>query len=289
MARASLPEASAGAPVPAFRRTPAAAWEQALTLLKMGLQIQLAYREELISQWAGIVVQIVVFRQLWRALYAARDAVGGVSLGQALTYITITIVVTRFFSTWLVEDVNAQIGNGDISLMLARPIPYGYAWFLHTAGEAVAGLLLVSLPVAVVMGLALALPLPGSPLVWLAFSGSLLLGFLTSFYIDYLLALLAFWLTDVGGLIWSKGSIISILGGTYLPLWIYPPAVAAVLLWLPFRGIAYTPVAILIGEIGPGVATLQALALQAGWVVILGWLSHRIFRAGVKRLSVQGG
>ncbi len=262
---------------------------QAHTLLKLGLQTQLAYREELVSQWVSIAVEVIVFRQLWRALYGARESYAGVTLAQALTYITVTIVVTRFFSTWLVEDVNSQIRDGDIALALARPISYGYSWFLCVAGEALASLVLVSLPVAVVLGLVLKLPLPSSPVVWVAFVGSLVLGFLTSFYIDYLIALSAFWLTDVGGFYWSKGGIISILGGTYLPLWVFPPAVAQVLLWLPFRGICYTPVAIFIGEIAIGAQAVQALGLQLAWVLVLAWLSRRIFRAGVGKVVVQGG
>ena len=262
---------------------------QARELLKVGFLGQLAYREELLSQWLAIVVEVIVFRQLWRALYGTRSAYAGVTLTQALTYITITVVVTRFFETWLVEDVNRQIREGTIALSLARPIAYGYAQFLHVTGEALSGLVLVSVPVALVLGLVLRLPLPASPGVWLAFLGSVLLGFLTSFYIDYLIALSAFWLTDVGGFHWSKGSIIAILGGTFLPLWVYPPAVAQVLHWLPFRGIGYTPVAVFIGEIGAGSPTLEALGLQLAWVVVLGLLSRRVFAAGVSKVAVQGG
>jgi ABC-2 type transport system permease protein len=195
---------------------------QAIDLLRVGFLSQLAYREELLSQWLAIVVEVVVFRQLWRALYGVRDAYAGVTLTQALTYITMTVVVTRFFETWLVENVNDEIREGAIALSLARPIAYGYAQFLHVTGEALSGLVLVSMPVGLVLGLALRLPLPVSRGVWLAFLGSLLLGFLTSFFIDYLIALSAFWLTDVGGFYWSKGSIIAILGGTFLPLWVFP-------------------------------------------------------------------
>jgi ABC-2 type transport system permease protein len=270
-------------------RSLAGAITRAWIFVKIGLQTQLAYRDELVSQWLGIIVEVMVFRQLWRALYRGREAYAGVTLAQVLTYITITIVVTRFFSTWVVEDINAQIRDGDVALHLTRPMSYGTMMFFHTVGEALSGLVLVSLPVAVVLCLVLGLQLPASAATWLVFSASIALGFVTSFYVDYLIALLAFWLTDVGGFYWSKGSIISILGGTYLPLWVYPSAVAQVLLWLPFRGICYTPIAIFIGEIEPGGPVLSALALQAGWVLILAWLSRCMFAAGIKKLEVQGG
>ncbi len=121
--------------------------------------------------------------------------------------------------------------------------------------------------------------------VWIAFNRNEV----SAFFIDYLIALSAFWLTDVGGFHWSKGSIIAILGGTFLPLWVYPPAVAQVLHWLPFRGIGYTPVAVFIGEIGAGSPTLEAPGLQLAWVVVLGLLSRRVYTAGVGKVAVQGG
>ena len=132
------------------------------------------------------------------------------------------------------------------------------------------------------------LALPISPWVWTAFALSLTLGFFTSFLIDYIIALSDFWLTEVGGFYWSKGSIIAVLGGTYLPLWIYPPALARILEWLPFRGISYTPLAIFVGKIGLEQAPL-AFGIQAVWVIVLAWLGQRLYAAAAKKLAVQGG
>lgn len=130
--------------------------------------------------------------------------------------------------------------------------------------------------------------LPSSASVWLYFGISLGLGFLTAYYLDYVLALIGFWTTELRGLFWAKGSIVSILGGTYLPLWIYPPILRRVLAFLPFQGISYTPVAIFVGQIGLDQVP-RAFAVQIVWLVILTVGSRRLYASAMKRLAVQGG
>ena len=130
--------------------------------------------------------------------------------------------------------------------------------------------------------------LPSSALVWLSFLVSLGLGFLTAFYVDYILSLIGFWTTDLDGLFWAKDSIILILGGTYLPLWIYPPLLRRVLAFLPFQGISYTPVAIFVGQIGLD-QVARAFAVQIIWLVILAAGSRRLYASAIRKLAVQGG
>ncbi|MBN1877140.1 MAG: hypothetical protein JXA33_23155 [Anaerolineae bacterium] len=260
----------------------------AFKLIKVNLQQQLAYRDEIVNQWLQMIVQVVISRCLWIALYQGREVVAGVTLAQALTYTVINIVVARLFSSWMIIDINDQIRSGDIVFALNKPMYFGHVQLYLAAGEALGILLTASLPMALVLHLIFHFTLPASGWVWLIFGVSLILGFLTSFFIDYMIALSAFWLTEVGGFYWAKGSIIAVLGGTYLPLWIYPPALARVLDWLPFRGISYTPLAIFVGQIEPSDLPL-AFGVQIAWVILLAWGSRWLYQAAARKLAVQGG
>jgi ABC-2 type transport system permease protein len=130
--------------------------------------------------------------------------------------------------------------------------------------------------------------LPSSAAVWSLFGLSLGLGFLTSFYLDYIVALIGFWTTEISGFLWVKESLIWFLGGAYLPLWIYPPLLKRVLDVLPFRGISYTPVAILVGAISLD-RVPQAFAVQAIWLLVLALGSRGLYAAAMRKLAIQGG
>jgi ABC-2 type transport system permease protein len=257
-------------------------------LILSHLQVQLAYRDELFSGWAQVFVEIVIFRQLWTALYRGHETIAGVSLPQAMTYAVINSIIARLLTTWIIEDVNNKVRSGDIVIDISRPVGFGSLMCSQAVGEGIAVFLTVSLPVAVIAHLIWGLVLPASVLVWCAFLVSLVAGFLITFLIDYMIGLSAFWFTEVSGFYWSKGSIIAVLGGTYLPLWLYPPSLARILDWLPFKGISYTPLAILVGKIELSQVP-AACGIQIIWLIVLLWLSRRIYNAVVKKLVVQGG
>ena len=78
------------------------------------------------------------------------------------------------------------------------------------------------------------------------------------------------------------------MSGAYIPLWIFPPVLEQVLSFLPFYGINYVPMSILVGKIGLD-QVLPALGGQFVWVAILAAASRWFYAIAVKRLSVQGG
>jgi ABC-type uncharacterized transport system permease subunit len=57
---------------------------------------------------------------------------------------------------------------------------------------------------------------------------------------------------------------------------------------MPFQYILYTPTVILMGHVDAGQAA-TLVSYQAVWVVLLALLSNATWRAGKKKLVIQGG
>ena len=261
-----------------------AAWAQ----IRITLEYQFTYPHELFTDLLQMYLHMLVFRQVWIALYAGRGVHAGVTLAQAVTYQLVNVIVARLFTTWIVWSANYAIRTGDIVFRITRPMYYGHMMFFEFVGQSVTRLLTTSLPMFGVVCLLFRPALPSSATVWVSFCVSLGLGFLTAFYLDYVLSLIGFWTTELRGLFWAKDSIIMILGGTYLPLWIYPHVLRQILAFLPFQGVSYTPVAIFVGQIDLGQVP-RAFAVQVVWLAILAVGSRRLYAAAMKRLAVQGG
>lgn len=257
-------------------------------LFKISLLGKLAYPHDMLNSLLQMFLEAVVLTQLWIALYAGREQVAGVTLAQALAYQVINVIVVRLFANWVVWSASRRIESGDILFEVTRPLYYGHILLFQFIGQAITMLATALLPMFLLVCLVFRPALPSSVPIWLLFGLSLGLGFLTSFYLDYMVSLVGFWTVQVSGFMWVKDSIISILGGTYLPLWIYPPVLRRVLIWLPFRGLSYTPVSILVGTISldqvPG-----ALALQLAWLILLAGFSRWFYGAAMRRLAIQGG
>ncbi len=253
-------------------------------MIKVNFQHGLAYRDDIFDNLVRMLVEVIISRQLWIALYQGREAISGVTLRQVITYSFMNIAVARLYSLWIIMNVNDNIRKGDVIFDISRPVSFRHIICCQAIGRA----LTASLPAAIVLHLVFKIVMPESFYVWMTFIISLIFGFFTLFLIDYLISLLGFWFVEVGGFQWSKESIVAILGGSYLPLWLYPSFLKSILEWLPFRGVSYTPLAIFIGKIGPEQA-IRDIAVQLAWILALALLSRLIYSAAVKKLAVQGG
>ena len=120
------------------------------------------------------------------------------------------------------------------------------------------------------------------------FAASTVLGFLVLFHIAFLLGSLAVVTLDIRSFAWSYYSLVALLAGQVVPLWLFPDVLRRVAEVLPFQGIYFTPMSIYIGTLA-GEAALRALALQAVWVVALAVVARWAWGRLHRRLVVQGG
>ena len=100
--------------------------------------------------------------------------------------------------------------------------------------------------------------------------------------------LLAFRFTQVSGIESALRGFRPILTGALVPLWFFPGWLEVLFRILPFPDIAYTPLAIYVGEI-EGSDIWVAVGRQAVWVVALGVIGAYFARRGMNKLSIQGG
>lgn len=265
------------------------AWGRAaFGLVKVNLQEKLVYRFDLIIGLVRVFILALVFRQLWIVLYGGREAYAGVTLNQTLTYVIMSIAVMPLFPNSLILEVNDRIRSGNILFDITRPMYYGNLLLFQTMGQSLAILITSSLPLFALAWLLLRLALPASVVVWLAFLVSLILGFFIAFLLDFIASLLGFWMTEISGVRFAKWNITDLLGGRYIPLWVFPFPLKQIALCLPFRGISYTPLSILVEEVSLREVPIE-LGFQIVWIVLLTCLGRLLYAAVVKKLAVQGG
>ncbi|HXQ36801.1 MAG TPA: ABC-2 family transporter protein, partial [Anaerolineales bacterium] len=113
-------------------------------------------------------------------------------------------------------------------------------------------------------------------------------GFLLLFHLNFLLGSLAVVAMDIRHISWAYFSVVRFLGGQIVPLWLFPPFVAAIAEVLPFKGTYYIPISIYIGRL-TGMEAIQGLGFQIAWLVVLVLLSRLLWSAAHRRLVVQGG
>jgi ABC-2 type transport system permease protein len=90
------------------------------------------------------------------------------------------------------------------------------------------------------------------------------------------------------GVQWARLAVVNLLSGALIPLAYLPGWLATTAQWSPFAGLTSTPALIFLGRVDLRHG-LQLVAVQLAWVVILWFGARLVWRAGLRRLTVNGG
>lgn len=271
-----------------------------LTLAAAGFRRWATYRSAVA---AGIFVNSVFGYVRASVLLAAATAAGGSFAGyDASAVITYTflgqalIAVVHVFG-W--SELALRVRTGDIAVDLARPVDLQLAWLSADLGRALLqvlargvptmllGLVFVTVGLPGVRGTA-GLQLPATPATAAAFVVSTALAVTVSFAARFLLNLVTFWTVEIRGFLSFYVLTSNLLMGLIVPVQAFPPGIRAVVEATPFPSMLQAPIDVWTGRaIGP--AGLGALAVQAGWAVVLLLVGRWVLARGTRRLVVQGG
>ena len=130
--------------------------------------------------------------------------------------------------------------------------------------------------------------LPTDPLVYVLTVISTVMAAFIQFFITYSLAMFAFWILEISTIIFIVYSFEYFLGGQMFPIDIMPPAVQAVMKWLPFYYELFFPVAIFLGRI-KGPELVQQLAIQIGWLLLTWMCARFMWQRGLGHYQAVGG
>ena len=250
---------------------------------------EMAYRFNVLVALAGFVASVYVLQYVWRELYRTNEAVapGGIPLKDMLTYMVVgqlALIVMQSDTTGQIRD---KVRQGTVAIDLMRPASFPLYMLADHLGAALfrGVLVLPALAVGVVL---VGVQAPSSAPHAFAFAGSLALGFLVAFLLNFLANLAAFWTLETFGLQLTIQFAGLVLSGAVVPIWFFPPWLADVAHLLPFASVYGVPLSIYIGKLD-GAALLWALALQAFWVALLTAALWLVWRAAERRVVVQGG
>jgi ABC-2 type transport system permease protein len=229
-------------------------------------------------------LRVAVLLALWRIILPHHGAVSGMTLAAVLTYTLIAEVCAEQLTcaTHLAND----LWDGSIIMRLLQPMSTVAHYAADMAGRWVIGLCLFSLPLLLAAPLLGVDPLPAGPSAGALFIVSLALAIVVGLALEYFFVGLVFALQLP---IWVVGrlqvAITLLLSGSLLPLALLPWGIGNVFAWLPFASMASAPLQIYTGTGHPTVLLL----IQVVWAVALWPLALWLWRAHRERLVGYGG
>ena len=173
------------------------------------------------------------------------------------------------------------------NLKEVKPIDFIFHMFCRNLALFCVELLTKGIPGVLFAYLFLEFRAPESLQAGFFFLLTLFLGYFIYFEINFLMGCLSVVTLDIRSYGWAFFSLTRFASGQLVPLWLFPPFLAAIVAVLPFQTIFFVPMSIYIGA-NEG-TFVQTLLFQLAWFIGL-FVAVRLSWAGVqRRLVVQGG
>ena len=246
-----------------------------------------AYRLE---HWMGILntlIRLVIYVEIYRALYGGRDAVDGITMSMVTTNFILSLGLESFF---MVNNyyLSSRLYDGSIATEMLLPVSFHGRMLADNLGTAAFKLIFHFVPAMIVACLFIGIQAPAGPGMFGLFILSALLGYGVLWSISFLFQMFSFWLMNVWAVMTIKNVFINVLSGSMIPLWFMPGFMRTLIGFTPFESIYFTPVQIYLGKI-TGSEIILGFAKQIIWIVALLLLGFMVWQKGQKKIVVQGG
>jgi ABC-2 type transport system permease protein len=245
----------------------------------------MAKRTRFLVGIVSYLIYVSVYYNIYRAVYGVGESIGGLELPEALSYVAVAWLLRSLYTNNLDRELTEEVRQGDIALSLLRPVDFNLAKLTGVAGEIGFRAIFFTLPTTLVILTVYPVLPPASLWAGLGFVTSALLALAVYLQLNLLVGLAAVFTEHTVGIQRAKNAMLDLFGGVLLPLSFYPEWAQAVLAWLPFQAVAYSPVSVYLGKLEP----LRVIAVQALWAVVLYALGRWLWRRAAFHLTVQGG
>jgi len=260
------------------------------TVFAISWQDEFTYRLNFILWRVRNVLRFLMTYFLWRGIFVSKSNVFGYSQGQLLTYIfLVLIVVSIVLSSPSGDRIGSEIGRGDLSNYLVKPLSYLKYWFTRDLASKLLNLVF-SLTEITLLAILLK-PQLNFPYSLENILGSLILVAIAVgiyFFLSVGLRFVAFWTPEnTWGLAFLSFTFIETLSGAIFPLDILPQPVTTLLQFTPFPYLIYYPIAIFVGKIS-GLEMIRIIIQALIWLFLSYKLSQLIWHKGLRVYSSEG-
>ena len=268
-----------------------ATFDKYISVFNIGLQNTFVYRWNYFLRALFALIPLAGTVFLWSAVFKERGGgLQGYDYGSMIYYYLLTILVSNLVTPTEDEwQIAADIREGQINSLLTKPMSYlTYRFSIFLSGRLV--YTFVTLPPIALIFLYFRdyITLPHDPLTYVIATMSMVMSALIQFFITYSLAMMAFWILEISTIVFIVYSFEYFLGGQMFPIDIMPPAVQAVMKWLPFYYELFCPIAIFLERL-KGAELIQALIIQTGWLFAAWAWAHFMWKRGLGHYQAVGG
>ena len=260
----------------------------ATKIIKTLVKDRIQYPGRLVVDTIGIIARCGILLILYWYVFKLNN---GLINGTSFLFAAWSIFFYFSFSVLRLRDISREImkdiQTGNVEMLFSKPIFYLSYRIWWQVGSGIYSFVVVTLLAVVALIFIIGLP---STMTISIFIPTLILtffcGVILSLFLYTIVGLLSFWIEDINPVFWIVDKTVMMLGGSYLPVALFPTFMLKIALWSPFgasRFVSHT-----VYETWQ-TNWSQLIGIQLFWIILLGLVVYFMFERAKQKVSVNGG
>ena len=258
-----------------------------LTIIKIFMKNQMQDKTNILLDVFNMIARCLIVFLLYSYIFTIdNDTINGIEYKSSMWSMFIYFCIMILNIRKLDNIIMTEIKSGNVEMFMNKPTGYLTISFLKVIGQGLFSFIFVSIIGSLVMALFVGIP-NINPIIFIpTFVIALTLGQVLALFIYGIIGLLAFFIQDIKPIHWIIDKIIMILGGSYLPISMFPPFLKFIALISPFGAINFASSTVYDSW---NEEFIIRIILQLLWIIIFGLLLSFIYSKSKKKAMINGG
>ena len=259
----------------------------ALTVVKIFMKNQMQDRTNLILDIFNMVSRCLIVFLLYAYIFKLNGGViNGVdyktTMWSMFIYFCIMILNIRRLDNIIMNEVK----SGNVEMFMNKPTNYLLISFMRVIGQGIFSFLFISILGSIIMALFVGISNLNLPIFIPTFIITLFLGQVLGLLVYGIIGLMAFFIQDVRPIHWIVDKFVMILGGSYLPISMFPNFMKVIAYASPFGAINFASSTVYDSWNNE---FITRILLQFMWIFIFGILMNYIYKKSKEKAMINGG
>ena len=259
----------------------------AFTIIKIFMKNQMQDRTNLILDIFNMISRCLIVFFLYSYIFSINNgSINGVdykaSMWSMFLYFCIMILNIR-----RVDDIiMTQVKSGSVEMFMNKPNDFLTISFMRTIGQGLFSFVFISLIGSVLMSLAVGIPTLDLPIFIPTFIITLFLGQILGLLVYGLIGILSFFIQDIKPIHWIVDKTVMVLGGSYLPISLFPNFMKILAFASPFGAINFATSTVYTSW---NEEFLLRIGLQILWILLFAIVLNLVYRKSKEKAMINGG
>ncbi len=197
-------------------------------------------------------------------------------------YFCIMILSIRKLDNIIMKDVK----SGNVEMFMNKTVSYLTISFMRVIGEGLFSFLFISFIGTIIMVLVLGIPQLNLLIFIPSFIITLFLGQILGLLVYGIIGLLSFFIEDIRPIHWIVDKLVMVLGGSYLPISMFPKVMKIMAFASPFGAINFASSTVYDTWNSEFILRIE---LQIFWIIIFGIILYFVYKKSKEKAMINGG